>query len=90
MGLTGPSKIDMLKYFPSSALYYYTQSHGYISADRVKALLGYSGECYQTPTAAIKSYLLDKRDSDLVLVVGSIHIISDAILFFDKINNGEC
>lgn len=90
MGLTGPSKIDMLKYFPSSALYYYTQSHGYISADRVKALLGYSGECYQTPTAAIKSYLVDKRDSDLVLVVGSIHIISDAILFFDKIKNGEC
>lgn len=83
MGLTGPSKIDMIKYFPSNALYYYTESHGYISANRVKALLGYPGECYQTPTDAIKSYLLDKQESDLVLVVGSIHIITDAIRFFD-------
>ena len=87
MGLTGPSKIDMVKYFPSNALYYYTQSHGYISANQVKAILGYPGECYQTPADAIKSYLLNKRDSDLVLVVGSIHIITDAICYFDAIKN---
>lgn len=83
MGLTGPSKLNMAKYFPSNALYYYTQSHGYISADNVKTSLGHPGECYQTPVDAINSYLHNKRDTDLVLVVGSIHIITDAIRFFD-------
>ena len=83
MGLTGPSKFNMIKYFPSDALYYYTQSHGFISADEVKNALGYPGKCYKTPAEAISDYLQYKRDSDLVLIIGSIHIITDAIHFFN-------
>lgn len=86
MGLTGPSKISMLDIFPRDAKYYYTQSHGFIDASDVKRIFGVPGDCYLTPTDAIKDYLRTKDRHDLVLILGSIHIVSEAYHFF---NNDE-
>lgn len=82
MGLTGPRKIRMLDYFPRDAKYYYTQSHGFIEASDVKRIFGAPGDCYQSPIDAIKDYLLTKDRHDLVLILGSIHIVSEAFSYF--------
>lgn len=84
IGLTGPSKLGVVKYLPRNAIYYYTQSRSFISAEEVKDAIGVSGECFLLPSDAIEKYLKESHPNDLVLVVGSIHVVRDAIIFFER------
>lgn len=86
IGLTGPSKLNVIQYLPQDAKYYYTQSHGYISAEEVRSVAGFIGDCFSSPVDAIQCYLSCKEKDDLVLVAGSIHIITDALRFFTAYN----
>lgn len=85
-GLTGPSKLGMLKYFPQDAIYYYTQSHSFIEPSEVRKVFGVPGNCYQNPENAIEHYLSTKDRNDLVLIMGSIHIASVAYRYFNGNN----
>lgn len=84
IGLTGPSKTGVLKHLPRNATYFFTQSHGYISAQEVKAATGFEGDCFLSPSKALERYMTNKDPLDLVIIIGSIHIISEAINFFDN------
>lgn len=83
-GLTGPRKLSMLKYFPKNAIYYYTESHGFISPHEVKMALSFPGNCYSQTSLAIDEYMKEKASNDLVLILGSIHIISEALHYFNN------